>query len=64
MFDPDHIHELEGFLYIFSCWPVKLNSLFTLFCVVAYHLYSGNGTDDDGLVSGVVDNDGFISGLC
>ncbi|KAL9328590.1 hypothetical protein ACSQ67_003593 [Phaseolus vulgaris] len=49
MFDPDHIHELEGFLYIFSCWPVKLNSLFTLFCVVAYHLYSGNGTDDDGL---------------
>jgi len=27
---------------------------------VAYQLYSGNGTDDDGLVSGVVDNGGFF----
>ena len=31
--------------------------------VVAYQLYSGNGTGDAGLVSGVVDDDECISSL-
>jgi len=32
--------------------------------VVAYQLYSGNGTSDGGLVSGEVDDDECISRLC